>query len=475
MPQLKKTIFYNMKKLYVIILLLSISFGCQQVNAQYTKLLNFASTTSGKNPTGSLISDGTFLYGMTYVGGTDSLGTVFKIKTDGTGYLKLLDFVGVNGKNPNGSLISDGTFLYGMTFAGGTNYNGTLFKIKPDGSGYVKLVDFGSGINGDYPFGSLISDGTFFYGMTSSGGINNGGTIFKIKSDGSNYQDLWDFAGTNGSAPSGSLVSDGTFLYGMTTMGGTNNLGTVFKIKTDGSSFLTLMDFTTSTNGSLFYGSESSLIFDGVFLYGMTPEGGANNLGTIFKIKPDGSGYVSLLDFAGAANGSYPYGGSLFSDGTFLYGMTTGDGTSDIGTIFKIKPDGSGYVKLLTFNGTNGRLPNGSLISDGGFLYGMTREGGTPGDGVIFKLGGAVGIEQVKGESNEISIYPNPTNGFFLIQTNSTEKQIIDLFDINGRHVFSEIVNGTTDLDANSLDNGIYTLTIKNSAGVTNKKLVIAR
>src|ERR1035437_9169964 len=89
-------------------------------SAQYTKLLDFAGATNGNDPYGSLISDGTFLYGMTQYGGTDSLGVIFKIKPDGSGYAKLIDFTSVaNGSNPSGSLISDGTFLYGMTYGGG--------------------------------------------------------------------------------------------------------------------------------------------------------------------------------------------------------------------------------------------------------------------------------------------------------------------------------------------------------------------
>jgi uncharacterized repeat protein (TIGR03803 family) len=106
---------------------------------------------------------------------------IFKIKSDGTGYSKLLDFAGaVNGSTPPGSLIFDGTFLYGMTYAGGVNDSGTIFKIMPDGTGYSKLLDFSGAVNGSYPNGSLISDGTFLYGMTRNGGANDNGTVFKL-------------------------------------------------------------------------------------------------------------------------------------------------------------------------------------------------------------------------------------------------------------------------------------------------------
>ncbi|TAL61207.1 MAG: T9SS type A sorting domain-containing protein [Bacteroidetes bacterium] len=352
--------------------------------AQYTKLLDFSGAVNGSNPYGSLVSDGTFLYGMTYSGGANSYGVTFKIKPDGTGYSKLLDFSGFpNGCSPLGSLISDGTFLYGMTTYCGTNSVGSIFKIKPDGTGYAKLLDFAGAANGQYPTGSFISDGAFLYGTTSTGGTNNMGTIFKIKPDGTGYAKLLDFAGaTDGKNPRGSLISDGIFLYGMTRGGGINDLGVIFKIKPDGTGYARILDFSGAANGQY---PNGSLMSDGAFLYGMTSQGGINNKGVIFKIKPDGTGYSKLLDFAGTVNGSGPTG-SLISDGTFLYGMTDDGGASDLGTIFKIKTDGAGYVKLMDFSGAaNGKWPYESLVSDGTFLYGMTYYGGTNDMGTVFK------------------------------------------------------------------------------------------
>jgi hypothetical protein len=85
-----------------------------------------------------------------------------------------------------------------------------------------------------------------------------------------------------------------------------------------------------------------------------------------------------------------------------------------------------------------------------------------------------IGVEQ-HNANNEIDIYPNPTNNYFKIKTNTPVKLNADLFDVNGRHVFSKTIVGTTDIDASTLDNGVYTLTIKSSSGIANKKLVIAR
>lgn len=453
--------------------------------AQFTKLLDFQGAES--HPNGSLISDGTFLYGMTRDGGTSNIGTIFKIKLDGTSLSKLFDFDSLNGSHPRGSLISDGTFLYGVTNWGGTGTCqkgcGVIFKIKPDGTGYSKLFDF-SDSSGFHPQGSLIFDGTFLYGMTVQGGTNNQGVIFKIKPDGTGYAKLLDFMGTtNGGWPYGSLISAGSFLYGMTHFGGTSGNGVVFKIKSDGTGFVKLFDFDPlgSSTGSKPYGS---LFSDGTFLYGLTVSGGlgtcpSGGCGKIFKIKLDGTAYEDLRDFAGTPDGGSPHG-SLISDGLFLYGMTKDGGTNDAGIIFKIKPDGTGYSKLIDFNDTRGNYPYGSLVSDGSFLYGMASWGGASfnncqdGCGTIFKYSLVTDIAE-NNKSIDFSVYPNPNNGTFAVETKEID-YTINVTNILGENIYhSEIKNWKTEIDLSKHPNGIYFLNIKTKQGTISKKLIINR
>ena len=357
-------------------------FGISKTNAQINILKNF-NYANGANPYGSLISNGTYLYGMTSNGTEPNEdGNIFKIKPDGTGFDTLLSFNGTNGAAPQGSLIYDGTYLYGMTQQGGYYGNGTIFKIKPDGSGFDTLMSFNNQI-GSGPSGSLLLLSDTLFGMTVNGGYNNDGTIFKIKTDGTGFDTLFNFNnGTSGNQPNGTLITDGTWLYGMTSNGGINNNGTVFKIKTNGTSFDTLTSFNaSSTNGYEPYGS---LLLINDTLYGMTSGGGVNGDGNIFKIDTGGVTIIDLFDF-NYPNGNEPYG-SLITDGTYLYGMTNSGGINNDGNIFKIKTDGTGFVDIADFNGTNGQNTPGDLLLQGGFLYGMTPRGGTNNDGVIFSL-----------------------------------------------------------------------------------------
>jgi len=251
---------------------------------------------------------------------------------------------------------------------------------------FTKLFDFTNdtiALHGYHPYGSLCYDGTFLFGMTQFGGIYNFGTLFKIKPDGTGYSIVINFSDTaNGGSPPGSLIYDGTYLYGMTGTGVTSNRGSIFKIKPDGTGYSKMHDFTGKPDGDT---PNGALMWDGTFLYGTTQLGGTSDSGTLFKIKPDGTGYVKLFDFSGTADGREP-SGDLITDGTYLYGMTQQGGAKDQGIIFKINPDGTGFAKLLEFNGANGSLPFASLLSVGTSLYGLTWAGGANGLGTLFKI-----------------------------------------------------------------------------------------
>lgn len=79
-------------------------------------------------------------------------------------------------------------------------------------------------------------------------------------------------------------------------------------------------------------------------------------------------------------------------------------------------------------------------------------------------------------KENVASIYPNPTNGIFTIESTNKEKQNLQLFDIAGTLVLTQTIeNGKTTIDANHLAAGIYNISIKGSSSVTNKKLVIVK
>jgi hypothetical protein len=51
----------------------------------------------------------------------------------------------------------------------------------------------------------------------------------------------------------------------------------------------------------------------------------------------------------------------------------------------------------------------------------------------------------------------------------------MQVYDVNGKLVLSQTINGKTTIDASNLSEGVYNLSIISSEGVVNKKLVIKR
>ena len=351
-----------------------------------TVLHSFASgLTDGAQPQAALIqgSDGN-LYGTTIQGGTSDNGIVFKISLAGVESV-FYSFAGVttDGSTPRGALIqvSDGTF-YGTTDSGGTSNSGSFIRITPTGTESM-VYSFNSGPEGQIPVGMIQGNDGNFYGTTYGGGTNNRGTVFKLTSAGVETA-LHSFLGgtSDGSYPSPlTQGSDGNF-YGTTQLGGTSNIGTVFKITPAGVE--TVLHSFVTTDGSqpqsaLTQGSDGNL-------YGTTDGGGANGVGTVFKITPTGVLTV-LYSFAAGTDGSLPSALIQGSDGNF-YGTTTSGGSSGRGTVFRVTPTGAETV-LHSFGGgtTDGSAPNAALIlGTDGIFYGTTSGGGTNNLGTAFKM-----------------------------------------------------------------------------------------
>jgi uncharacterized repeat protein (TIGR03803 family) len=378
----------------VIAIVTSVVISCAPWSTFTTSVLySFAGGLGdGENPDDSLIqgSDGN-LYGNTYGGGANSDGTVFRLTTAGAETL-LYSFGSIvnDAINPYGSLIQgvDGN-LYGTTGTGGASGNGTIFKVTLTPTVVESLVhSFAGGSSDGSRPNSIIqgSDGNF-YGTTPSGGANGAGTVYSMTPAGVETL-LWSFGGSgDGSSPQARLVqgSDGNF-YGTTSAGGANSDGTVFMITPTGTETLLYSFGGTAADGT---DPVASLIqaSDGNF-YSTTTNGGANSLGTVFRITPLGVETVLYSFGTNANDGTYPFARLLQGSDGNLYGTTPGGGANGLGVVFKITLAGVETL-IYTFSGgaSDGSYPQNSLIqgSDGSF-YSTTLDGGTYNLGTVFKI-----------------------------------------------------------------------------------------
>ncbi len=253
------------------------------------------SKSDGKHPQASLVKSGDFLYGITLRGGQSDSGTVYRINTSGGDFKILHSFMRKDndGYLPYSSLISTDSLLYGTCLYGGSRGGGTIYKLNMDGSDYRVLYQFPLIPHGQ-PSGELVLSGSHLYGVTNSG--TNTGGVFKINTDGTGLIILhtFAFAPSDGRFPKSSLLKNGDYLYSMTMLGGAADTGTIFRIKTDGSDYSILHSFLGSPTDGSTPVSNGLLMYHG-YLYGVTNVGGASNVGTIFGYSDD-----NLKDTCGA-------------------------------------------------------------------------------------------------------------------------------------------------------------------------------
>ncbi|MBY0432659.1 MAG: hypothetical protein K2U26_00965, partial [Cyclobacteriaceae bacterium] len=159
------------------------------------------------------------------------------------------------------------------------------------------------------------------------------------------------------------------YLWGMTPSGGSDDKGVIFKIQDDGTGYSLQHSFTIDVPGAL---PQGSLCLAGGKLYGLTSSGGANNQGILFEYDPATEVFTKKVDFS-PSNGSYPNGSLVLASDGNLYGMTYSGGLNDVGVIFRYNPTTSSYSKLFDLSSANGGNPLGSLIqAANGLIYGLT-------------------------------------------------------------------------------------------------------
>jgi uncharacterized repeat protein (TIGR03803 family) len=191
------------------------------------------------------------------------------------------------------------------------------------------------------------------------------------------YENLHTFTrnGAGGSGVSAGLILDQEGnLYGTAESGGSADFGTVFKLSSDGSGGwreTVLFNFTGAKTG---YSPVGGLVFDQAGnLYGTTSGGGSKNGGTVYKLSHDANGKwtESLLhNFAGGQDGSYPVASLIFDQAGNLYSTTFRGGSNNCadacGTVFELSPtSGRAWTEKILY-----RFCSQKHCSDGNLPYG---------------------------------------------------------------------------------------------------------
>jgi uncharacterized repeat protein (TIGR03803 family) len=230
----------------------------------------------------------------------------------------------------------------------------------------------------------------------------------------------------DGVQPEASLLMDHAGnLYGTTSHGGAGSSGTVFEL-TPGDkgtwTHKTLYSFCSEPNCADGSSPGSNLIIDSSgSLYGIAPDGGQNNNGVAFELKPpapgkkkwhydvgyafcanggspcaDGFRPVGGLTYAGASSGA-PYDGVSPLFGATNFGGNSGNGGNGDGVLYQLRPGSKVWrqktLQVFCSQGqcADGGEPHATLLADAqGNLFGTFNNGGPTSahDGGIFEWDG---------------------------------------------------------------------------------------
>lgn len=328
-------------------------------SGNFTLLHTMASDSSeGASCNGLVLgTDGNF-YGTCYRGGNSGIyGTIFKVTPAGT--LTLLHafnpaVVTTEGCLPLGVPFqaSDGNF-YGTTQECGSNGLGNAYKITPAGV-FTTINQFSPSANIGYTLTSTLiqgSDGNL-WGTANFGGVNGGGTVFKMSLSGTVtavYSFTSGIFSTTGSTPYAGLVlgNDGNY-YGTTQQGGPNGQGVVFKV-TPGGVATVLHNFNITADNGGVPQLPMTLGTDGNF-YGVATDcfAGGCSPADIFKITSAGvfTDVYNFTDFGGNDN-SEPFMPLLLATTGTFYGTTATAGSSDSGSFYSLAEGQTAFAAIL--------------------------------------------------------------------------------------------------------------------------------
>lgn len=287
-------------------------------------------------------------------------------------------------------LTADGS-LYGTCLGSGTGRGGILFRLDTTGQfSVLHQFSYNDSTDASEPIGGLLQgqDGLLWGSSQGGGGSDNHGTVYRIGTDGSGFTLVKVFSAEDGTFPSALIQDAQGKVYGTTNQGGGRRIkGTVFSVSPSGD-FTRLLGVRTALDvtwpaGGLTWGPDGFLYGLGSSGYSTRTTGGA---GSLYRIRPDGTGFQRMVSFQTPSQGYGPMGELLLASDGWLYGVTYQGGQHGQGTVFRWNPSDGSFALVHEFAGGpgEGANPSGGLVQGAdGALYGVTASGGSAGSGLV--------------------------------------------------------------------------------------------
>ena len=128
-------------------------------------------------------------------------------------------------------------------------------------------------------------------------------------------------------------------------------------------------------------------------LYGTTYYGGADGMGSVYRLKRKSGVWTEklLYSFTGGGDGGAPLGNVVLGSGGDLFGTTSGGGNAGDGVIFELTSPSRGKWRETVAHSFGG-VPDGAFAYNGmvgdnaGNYFGVTTQGGESGEGAIYEF-----------------------------------------------------------------------------------------
>lgn len=329
------------------------------------------------------------LYGVAATGrtGVDDAGGVFTVGLDGmVSFTHVFDRA-TEGANPTGLTVGADGWLYGTNASSGPTTNGVAWRMDAAAGTTYPYYRFGAPGEPDVgtPSGTPVIDspGGNLYGRTDDRApavyrLSPGGelTVLHRFTDPADGQFLWaDLA----------LSEDGV-LYGSTYQGGAHDGGTLFRLRTDGTGFRVLHDFDCATEPCHATGNVAIDPLDGG-VWGTTFSGSGDVVGGVYHLDAHGFHVAHAFHWTDK-EGYAPWGGITFDGHGGWLGVTQGGAANHVGAVFQLHRDGR--VRILhVFSGQAHDVPgDGGRPTPGyaGDLYGTSCRGGHDKEGLLWRI-----------------------------------------------------------------------------------------
>ena len=257
--------------------------------------------------------------------------------------------------------------LWGMTSTGGGDNLGSVFETNGAACFYTNVHSFG--YTTDQPIAGfpqmITGPASKLYGVTSA--------LYTLDPASNSYTRLYDLNGNGYNYPVGALLyaNDGK-LYGTTNNNGSPGTGILYSFDVTSNTFTKLYDFYASNNADPMGGVIQT---PNGLMYGLASNGSG---GYIYSFDPVSKTITDVYDFLNATEGKNPTESLINGIDGKLYGMTSVGGVNFTGVIFSFDPNTNTYLKLFDFDINNGTAqgPYGHLVqSSSGMFYGVTYAG----------------------------------------------------------------------------------------------------